>query len=399
MKQESLQEKKLSSFTVSAIIFLFYFLPILSLSLGARYSNDGWSIMNVGLLVASTGSFLLYFLFQKWMETLEGEAVKLASSLEKSVTPADHTSCFSQMAAIQQKLEEQLKNYTQLQQDHEQLCEQHLRTIKEKEVGEDEAKKLQKEFNYFKEKTHEQSHHQQNLELEHQQIIAELRDTVDKKQQYVLQLENKTRDLNYELKTLIKLAEKPIETTNEALPSLKPSYSSKQLDRDNDPPIFDFAVKTQEEAHVHLKRIVDVAQRMTGLSPFGIQSRFKNLPLDNYALDLRRLFDRLQEINNTVIFVFSLKENKILFVNEPIKKLMGIIPEKFIQSFPDLLQGNQSEWNEAIRQLTFKNEAKFNFLLKNRQGEDIAIEGLLGGIAMGIFKHTLIAILYSKQGY
>src|SRR5262249_18487156 len=147
---------------------------------------------------------------------------------------------------------------------------------------------LQDEYNHFKQNAAEQLSQHKGWLTEHQRTIAELRESSENKQRHISQLEAKTRDLNYELKTLLRLAEKPIETVQEKFPlptaDINKDFTSAL--REDSTQIFDFAVRTQEEAHVHLKRILDVAQRITGTSPFG-SSRFRDLQLDNYALDLR----------------------------------------------------------------------------------------------------------------
>ncbi len=405
IEEKKTEDSKISKLSITASVFVFYFLPALFLSWRAESSRNGWGVFSLGLFIAAAGTSVFYYILQKWSRQVESKAtsqipIPISTPPVTEDAEVDLTPYTSQIELLQQALQEQSLSHQKLADEHSHIQEAYQNIMNEKEYVQQEIQTLLQDSLGLKQSANEQIDHYKELLGEHQQTIAELRNSLENKQHHILQLESKTRDLNYELKTLLRLAEKPIEASPEsvAMAAATSKHPVKRSEEGDDTAqIFDFAVRTQEEAHVHLKRILDVAQRITGTSPFGSSSRFRDLPLDNYALDLRRLFERLKEVNATTIFVFSLKENKLLFINEAIKHLLGLPPEKFTQTFHELLQEGCIEWQEAIRQLSFKNEAKVGLSFKSRNGQEFHVDGLLGMIPTGIFKHHLIGILYSNS--
>lgn len=334
----------------------------------------------------------MYTLLRSW------EPQEFLEPISQESNPAqipDYTPYIQQIESLKQSVKEAEDHNLELSKENEAFKDSLLKETQEKEEHSQIQEHLRQEFTNFKETALKEIDHNQGIVMEQQRTLAELRETLESKQQHITQLESKTRDLNYELKVLLQLTEKPV------APEPTPTYSqpkiAPQISEEKDIHIFDFAVRTQEEAHVHLKRILDVAQRITGSSPFSSSSRFKDLPLDNYALDIRRLLDSLKEITATTIFVFSLKENKLLFVNDHVKELLGMSAEKFLQTFQDSVH---EEWQEAIRQLAFKNEAKVYLTFENSSGKDVSVDALVSPVPTGLFKNHLIGILYpsGKRG-
>lgn len=389
-----MNDKSLTRQTIAILILSLYTLPFIVLSGWAQMTNDGWSILCAGLLLSAVGTLMM----MRYMQLKENAPLKIVQeeAEPKVVEPVqvpDFSPYVEQVEALQKALQE-------AEQAHMNFKEEYQKISKEKELIQRQAEAHQQEYRLFKKNAQEQHEYHELLLTDHQRTIAELRDTLEKKQQHIQQLESKTRDMNYEIKTLLQLAEKPVMGVFEtaALPAqqikrVASSGSRAQWDA-GEPNILDFAVRTHEEAHVHLKRLLDLAQRITGTSLFSSSPRFRELPLDNYALDLRSLFDRLKEITATTIIVYSLKENKLLFVNEQIKELLGLNPDKFVQHFQENVQGGQPEWEDTIRQLTFKNEAKTSLQLKSRTGQEVNVECLLGVVPTGIFRSHIMGLLY-----
>jgi hypothetical protein len=128
------------------------------------------------------------------------------------------------------------------------------------------------------------------------------------------------------------------------------------------------------------------------LNPSG--SRFRDLPINNYTLDLRRLFDSLRSENAGVVFVYSQKENKLLFTNNVVKNVLGWSPEKFTQDFQEIVQDGLQEWKNAVSQLLIKGETNTRLVIKTKSGQDMMFQCQLGIIPTGIFRNHVIGVLY-----
>ena len=300
------------------------------------------------------------------------------------------------MRSLELALEEYAKRESESQKELEAKSEEAARYSKEKERHRQHAEALQQELAHAKNTLNDQIEHYRMLLGEHQQTIADQRQDLQAKQQLSAHLESKVRDLSYEIKTILQIAERPQELPLEnkpAPPMLHLDEEPPTQDRTASDP--DSQVQTFEEALMVLKRTLDMAQRITGASHFGKSSRFKDLPVENYALDLRRLFDRLQSEGESAILVYAQKEDKLLFVNDQIKNLLGISPEKFQQSFPEVIQEGKDEWNRALGQLSFKNDSKVSLSMKTRTGQELQVTCVLGIISAGIFRNHIIGVLFA----
>jgi PAS domain-containing protein len=212
---------------------------------------------------------------------------------------------------------------------------------------------------------------------------------MDKKLQQIAHLETKVSDLTYEIKTLIQLAE--IENQSMPVYSNLPTENSAQgylpaqdINDDDIPYLTEKMVRNEAQAAIQLKRCIDIAQKITGASHYNnSNSRFKDLTIDNYTLDLRRLFESLRMENASAVVFYSRKENKILFVNNQSRQLLGWSPDKFVQSF------NAS--------LAIKNDAYVNLKMKSKAGSQVDVQALLGIIPTGIFRHHILGVLYTQN--
>lgn len=383
-----------SRFQLIGVIVCFYALPILVLTLFGSHFKDSWSLLNLGLAFLAIGSGLIFFLLIHWENNLLRRAQSLMGKREEEPhfdLPREGSShemmhfqgLYDQSQAALQDLESRQQESQDLVQKQTVEIEQLTR---ECERYKQEAEQLLADFQEFKEQVRKESDLQQSLLLDHQQTIAEQRLLTEKKQQQVIQLEAKVIDLNYELKTLLRLAEKPIE-----IPMERVSYPSQ--------PAFtreEYKNNTQQsdEPVMQLKRCLEIAQNIMGATHFGgPSSRLRDVTSDHFALDQRRLFDRLGGESENTVFFYSPKDNKVLFVNDQVKQLLGITPEKFIQNFTDLMQVGMEEWKKGLNQLSYKNEAKALFPLKTRSGQEILVNCLLGIIAAGPFRQHVIGVM------
>lgn len=158
-------------------------------------------------------------------------------------------------------------------------------------------------------------------------------------------------------------------------------------------PLPDIAIDDHEVAETQLKRCLDIATKMTGSTNIGGTSRVRDLQVDSYALDLRRLCDSLRVENSCIVILFSQKENKLLFVNNHVKNITGWSPEKFLQDFPEIIQNKTDVWNAGISQLASYPEVKLSLPIKTKDGHEIRLHCLLGAINTGLFRHHVIGIL------
>lgn len=258
----------------------------------------------------------------------------------------------------------------------------------------------------------EDSDHKEGILHDYQQTIAEQRGIIDKKQQYVAKLEAKVQDLQYEVKTLLQLGELGVQgldvgrgqsVSHPALDVFHQGDRSERVDLDqlvgSLPSSSDRKVYTHYDAAVQLQKSLDLAKKLTGASHLvGVEgSRFRDLSIDSYAIDLRRLFDSLRSDTSATILLYSQKDDKLLFVNNQIKGLVGWAPEKFVNDFTLLIQSSFSEWKHAIAQLGDRNEGQVRLMVKNREGLENPLHCSLGLITDGAFSGHVIGVLYPAE--
>ncbi len=246
---------------------------------------------------------------------------------------------------------------------------------------------------------------------EYQKTIREQREVIQRKQQMVSDLEAEVKDLRYEIKTLVEVNQYveplPPVTLIEPIPKeaefpIPRQYSIPVQHTLQSPlPSVPFSVKNDirlskgQDASLELKRCIDIAQKITGGSHFASPtSRFQELSADNHALELRRLFDNFRGESSFPILLYSLKENKLLFVNNEIKDLLGFGPDKFIYDFPHILRDGMADWRMALSRAAEKQETKVQLFFRTKSGEDRAVFCHLSAIPTGIFRSHVVGILY-----
>jgi hypothetical protein len=349
-----------------------------------------FGILSVGVLLTVAGSILL-FLFDK----------------QTSPPPENHSEDIAALAPVLPEIDasEYEEQKSRLQEYQSQLYalnergEAYQATILElrKQVqGQDKTiDQLSSDLKLAQETSQEQQEHSRLLLHEHQQTINEQRDMLEKKQQHISQLEGQVRDLHYEIKTLMEVEERqsiirfPAERFRQKEYDFMPMPSEEE---DLAPPPH---VHCPDEASQQLKRCLDIAQKITGGQYMHNRpSRLKDLPVENTALEMRRLFDNLRSENQATILLYSPKDNKLLFVNNPIKSLLGWPPEKFVQQFQELQTDGGEAWKQAVSQLAFKNESQATLGLISKTGQHVTLNCQLGLIPTGSFRHFVLGVLY-----
>ena len=196
-----------------------------------------------------------------------------------------------------------------------------------------------------------------------EKLVAELQNTITRQKKMIEEKEiilskfqNKITELTYEIKSLV----------------LSPSEESISLSKPN----------ALQESSIILKRCITLAQQHTGAWSFNPRmSRGSDLSIDSYALDQRRFYQALSREKGGVIFLYSPKEEKVLYVSQSVKSLLNIAPESFIQDFPRWVD---SKFTEAVKSLATTQQTQVN--LKQYPCQ-------LGIIPTGLFKNHILGIV------
>lgn len=377
------------------LIITLYILPVVVLSLYASLfftSSHSFGILSIGVLLTVAGSTLIY-LFDK-REKPQQTPLFTQKIVETSLPlPEIDTTQLEEQQAL---IGEYQKELSVLSRQNDALSGAIEELTKAKEGLEKKIESADHDFRLFQENTKQQQEQTQQLLHEHQKTIHEQRETLEKKQQLITQQEGQIRDLHYEIKTLMEVEERqsiirfPMERQRQREFDFTPSPPEDQ-DTSISPP----QVHCPDEASQQLKRCLDIAQKITGGQYMQNKpSRLKDLPVENTALEMRRLFDNLRSENQATILLYSPKDKKMLFVNNPIKSILGWTPEKFVNQFQDLLIDGGDSWAQSIKQLAFKNESRASLLFSAKSGQHIALNCHLGLIPTGSFRHFVLGVLY-----
>ncbi len=369
---------------LSGAIVLIYFLSIFLL---AVFPQKNLQTLIFGLLIASGGSLTSFLLLREWEQRKNAEKI-----LEPLIPPQPLPVAQERdPAEFNYQLEEfQTKNLeliTQLNQKQELI----QKFEQEKKQFEHRLEDVAHELNTYKSTTEEELKRKTTLLSEYQETINQQREVLRKKQELVSELESKIHDLNYEIKTLLQLAEIGNSKTDATFPAAD-HFNDTQTEAPAVPA--NFLVKNPEEASILLKRCVDIAQKITSGTQFSnTNSRFQ-MPLNNYALDLRRLFDHLRSETSSTIIVYSQKENRLLFANNQSRNLLGWSVDKIVQNFPDLIQEGGEEWKKSLARLSPNEEGRTRILLKTKSGQNLLVHCMMRAIPTGIFKNHVIGVLF-----
>lgn len=370
---------------LSGLIIALYFSSILIISI---YPDASLLKFVFGLFIASVGSILAFLLLRQWEKSKLAEQLPLPSSPE----PVQNVPSFSSPENIQE-LEQTLKDAQSknhdLIQKQNQLEETLHKHEQEKAQFELKLQDIQHQIETQSLEADEEIRRKTTLLSEYQETINQQREVIKKKQEQISELESKVRDLNYEVKTLLQLAE----IGN----SKKESAYSEE--KENEQPSSSYVyggsmVRSPEEASALLGRCINIAQKITTSNRFNSNSRFHHMPLDSSALDFRRLYDSLRSETSSGIIVYSLKENRLIFANDQIEMIMGWNSETFTRNFSEIIREGYEEWNAALGQLSPHTESKARMLFKTKNGQNILINCHLKIIPTGIFRHYVIGTLY-----
>ncbi len=262
------------------------------------------------------------------------------------------------------------------------------------EETEKQFRRLQEETELLEGQFQETLRQKESLLSEYQKTMSEQRMVIEKKQRYIGKLEAKVRDLMYEIRSLLQLEEPP------ASPLLT-SPLIEVMDGGNEKRSAPFLSPSQEvssyDLSLQLQRYLQLAQNFTGADHFGTGSgksaRYLDLSFESYAIDLRRLFDRLRDETTGIIFVYSQTEGRFLFINNLVKNYLGWSADKFMKDFPQLIEAGYPDWSQALARLPASRESQLRLVLRSKSGEEILFQCFMGIVSQGPFLNHVIGIL------
>lgn len=384
----------------SWLLVLFYLIPLLLLSCLTKWSSE-WTTFSVGLLLSFMGATPLYLFLRSWEERAHSLPSPLPLREEPAPLPSDPvvptpSSPFSEeqyheLAMDLAKMEEISKELRTERNGLQESLEQ-LQKAKEEEEAAKEGKIEQ----------------QTTLLSEYQETIQEQREILERKQHYILQLENKVRDLSYEIKTLLHL--EPEEGEEEEPQSQGNQHPVLDLFQGEAPSDEDLGlnelgegsdstekvVQTPYDASLELQKCIDLAKGLRGADHLtGGQGKLLDLSSESYAIDLRRLFDTLRNEACAATLLYSQAEERLIFANPQVKALFGWGADKFVTDFVELIDSGLPEWKHALSEMRAEDEVQLRLLMKTKTGENLLTHFHLAQIPSGAFSGHVIGVLYA----
>ncbi len=415
---------------ISAVVIFFYVTPVFFFafySIGLMSRHKSWSILSLGFLIMTCGALALILLLSYWEQVLK-EKIQRESSLfhpilkittpppvvlkqENKVTALDLHLTLSKQEAPPFSRDSPKEEIRVLQDMTLQgWQDKYANLIEEMQIKNQSLDRLEEENQtllakanqaaqdfadykiFSEEQLKQKSLHMSTL----QQTIENQRTEMEKHQEQIHLLDTKVHNLSYEIKTLLYLHDKE-EGIPEESPKTRIIAMEKVLDKQTNL-LSESQVQTSHEATALLRRCIHMAQKFTGARYYGNElSRYRELSLPHYTIDQRRLFDSLRQETDGLIFVYSQQEQKLLFINNQSKILLGWSPEKMIEDFPNIIQEGAAEWKRALEVLISSPEHQMRLLMKTRNGPELLLHCQLGCIPIGLFRNYIIGILYTPS--
>ncbi|MCB1112231.1 MAG: hypothetical protein KDK72_06210 [Chlamydiia bacterium] len=385
--------------SMAGAVMLLYLLPMVltvAYSLAIVPLRISWSLFTIGLLLAVAGTFVFFVLLRNW-ETAQPQLAESSEPLQQPDTPIIQENSGEELAQLEEEIVGLRDAHTQLLEEITYRNEELQKLSQERDLFQREAKKVEETYDHYRATAEEALEKEKMHVNELEETISELRAECDSKQSQVEQLENKIHDLTYEIKTLLHIADIDLTLEKEggfAVQESAVQYNTfTESDKDEESPPSPPYVHDAGEAVSLLKRCVNIAQKITSSHHLNSpNSRFRDLALDNYALDLRRLCDSLSSESGGTVFVWSPKEGKLLFVNNQIKSLLGWSPNKLKKN----VQEGIHEWKGEIARLSTMSQTQARLVLKSRAGQDHLMQCEMAKIPTGVFRNNVVGVLYSN---
>lgn len=204
MEGDREQDFENNRFNAAGSILLLYTIPLIVLTGYTYWTKDSWNIWAVGLLLTSIGTYL----FARLMHGFAHEAPLPQPELEAPSPPPP----VPQPDVQVKELEQQVQAYSQMVEDWKAQSYSHEESAVQAIKGQEELKEslnvLAEEYDQYKLEAQHLIEEERGLAEAQAQTLIEQKNALEEKEQLILELEGKVRDLNYEIKTLLQLAEK-----------------------------------------------------------------------------------------------------------------------------------------------------------------------------------------------
>ncbi len=143
------------------------------------------------------------------------------------------------------------------------------------------------------------------------------------------------------------------------------------------------------DANSILRRSLQLAEQHSGAWSFSPEMSGPESSVDSYALDQRRLYQALNKENRGVIFLFSPKEEKLLYVSQATRALLGQNPDQFAKEFSRKIRSND-EWREGLKS---KERLEMRMSLESSDAGQQTCDIQTARITKGLFKNKVIGVL------
>jgi hypothetical protein len=315
----------------------------------------------------------------------EAQIARLNAALEESRREYEHQIDLLQTSASKAK-----ERVEELNIGMDRKLEEVRHAYLEYEDVRKEYRRLQDDLQKMQIESEEQLRNKETLLHEYQHTIQEQRTIIEKKQRYIFKLEEKVRDLMYEIRSLLQL-ENSSQVGHSAFietPEQKEELSKYYLPATPKNSVATFDLSLQ------LQKYIETAENFTGAEHLGfVGGKAPRFSYDGYAIDLRRLFDAYRDERGVIIFIYSQIEERLLFVNNHIKSVLEISPERFVKELQEIMIGSR-EWQSTLASMTSaKKEEKMLIACRSKQGQEIAMHSQMGLISKGPFVDHVIGLL------
>lgn len=374
---------------MTVAIFFLYLVPIVLLTWYVTHflpKTIHWSFFLLGLLIAAKGTVVFFTLLYAW------EKGWVRQSLSKMVPspgemPSQHLTqkitSLDSLASQDLYAEELKKKIRELEQQLQQM--QDLCAQQTQELGlvkQREETLLQESKNY--KLLSEDALRQRTLEVQTlQKLSTEQRNEMEKRQEQIQLLDAKVHDLSYEMKTLLQLH--PAEPPPPPPPSPEVSIHRHHEDTEH---------KENHPGLILLQRCLQTAQKIHGTHYYSADTGRQRETVNSSAIDQRRLFDGLRSYTSGLIFVYSRKEDRPLFVNSACRTILGWSGEKFLADFSEIVQDGWLEWLRHATQLEAGQPIPNNLFVKAKNGSEVLLKCFSSLIPSGAFKNYVICVCH-----
>jgi|GEM_PF-4275691 len=196
-------------FSAIGYILFFYAVPVIALTTYTWWARDGWMIWVAGLFLTSLGTYFFANLMHQWAhqipQTIHQPESQPSQPIQAVEPPQEHNEKVAELEQRVQAYAQMVEDWKNQATTHEEVAAQ---AAKEQEEVQGRLDLLTLEYEQYKlEAQHLIEEERNQIEAQHQTLVSQ-KNELDDNQQQIIHLETKVRDLNYEIKTLLQLAEK-----------------------------------------------------------------------------------------------------------------------------------------------------------------------------------------------